>query len=139
MEVSLGADATAYYEAQEVKEVAREGGHMTTSCCPAFYNMVAKHYPAVLDKVGTPSLRWWRRRLHQRSIPARWLCSSGRASQKSEVKRYKDAGKIGADYVLTFDELYAMFEAKHIDPEAMASATCSRAASTARALRRPAA
>jgi len=36
MEVSLGADATAYYEAQEAKEVAREGGHMTTSCCPAF-------------------------------------------------------------------------------------------------------
>ncbi len=35
MEVSLGADATAYYEAQEAKEVAREGGHMTTSCCPA--------------------------------------------------------------------------------------------------------
>ena len=42
-------------------------------------------------------------------------------AKKSEVKRYKDAGKIGADYVLTFDELYAMFEAKHIDPEAMAS------------------
>ena len=52
MEVSLGADATAYYEAQEAKEVAREGGHMTTSCCPAFYNMVAKHYPALLDKVS---------------------------------------------------------------------------------------
>ena len=42
-------------------------------------------------------------------------------AKKSEVKRYKDAGKSGADYVLTFDELYAMFEAKHIDPEAMAS------------------
>ena len=54
MEVSLGADATAYYEAQEAKEVAREGGHMTTSCCPAFYNMVAKHYPALLDKEIEP-------------------------------------------------------------------------------------
>ena len=42
-------------------------------------------------------------------------------AKKSEVKRYKDAGKVGADYVLTFDELYAMFIAKNIDPEAMAS------------------
>ena len=123
MEVSLGADATAYYEAQEVKEVAREGGHMTTSCCPAFYNMVAKHYPALLDKVShTVSPMVATARFIKKKHPGAVVVFIGPCiAKKSEVKRYKDAGKIGADYVLTFDELYAMFEAKHIDPEAMAS------------------
>ena len=123
MEVSLGADATAYYEAQEAKEVAREGGHMTTSCCPAFYNMVAKHYPALLDKVShTVSPMVATARFIKKKHPGAVVVFIGPCiAKKSEVKRYKDAGKIGADYVLTFDELYAMFEAKHIDPEAMAS------------------
>lgn len=123
MEVSLGADATAYYEAQEAKVVAREGGHMTTSCCPAFYNMVAKHYPALLDKVShTVSPMVATARFIKKKHPGAVVVFIGPCiAKKSEVKRYKDAGKIGADYVLTFDELYAMFEAKHIDPEAMAS------------------
>lgn len=43
-------------------------------------------------------------------------------AKKSEVKRYKDAGVVGADYALTFEELYAMFAAKSVDPEAMAAA-----------------
>lgn len=43
-------------------------------------------------------------------------------AKKSEVKRYKDAGVVGADYALTFEELYAMFAAKNVDPEAMAAA-----------------
>ena len=29
---------------------------------------------------------------------------------------------VGADYALTFEELYAMFAAKKVDPEAMAAA-----------------
>ena len=123
MEVSLGADATAYYEAQEAKEVAREGGHMTTSCCPAFYNMVAKHYPALLDKVShTVSPMVATARYIKKRHPGATVVFIGPCiAKKSEVKRYKDAGKVGADFVLTFDELYAMFLAKNIDPEAMAS------------------
>ncbi|MFQ9447017.1 MAG: [Fe-Fe] hydrogenase large subunit C-terminal domain-containing protein [Christensenellales bacterium] len=119
----LGADATAYYEAQEAKEVAREGGHMTTSCCPAFYNMVAKHYPALLDKVShTVSPMVATARYIKKRHPGATVVFIGPCiAKKSEVKRYKDAGKVGADYVLTFDELYAMFLAKNIDPEAMAS------------------
>ena len=103
MEVSLGADATAYYEAQEAKEVAREGGHMTTSCCPAFYNMVAKHYPALLDKVShTVSPMVATARYIKKRHPGATVVFIGPCiAKKSEVKRYKDAGKIGADYVLT--------------------------------------
>ena len=124
MEVSLGADATAYYEAQEAKEVAREGGHMTTSCCPAFYNMVAKHYPMLLDKVShtvspmVATARWIKKQHPDAVVVFIGPC----IAKKSEVKRYKDAGVVGADYALTFEELYAMFAAKKVDPEAMAAA-----------------
>lgn len=124
MEVSLGADATAYYEAQEAKEVAREGGHMTTSCCPAFYNMVAKHYPMLLDKVShtvspmVATARWIKKQHPDAVVVFIGPC----IAKKSEVKRYKDAGVVGADYALTFEELYAMFAAKNVDPEAMAAA-----------------
>ena len=96
---------------------------MTTSCCPAFYNMVAKHYPALLDKVShtvspmVATARYIKKRHPDATVVFIGPC----IAKKSEVKRYKDAGKVGADYVLTFDELYAMFLAKNIDPEAMAS------------------
>ena len=81
--------------------------------------MVAKHYPALLDKVShtvSPMVAT------ARYIKKRHPGADGRVHrpvhrQKSEVKRYKDAGKVGADYVLTFDELYAMFLAKNIDPK----------------------
>lgn len=123
MEVSLGADATAYYEAQEAKEVAREGGHMTTSCCPAFYNMVKKHYPQLMDKVShTVSPMVATARFIKKMNPEAKVAFIGPCiAKKSEVKRYQKAEKEGADYALTFEELRAMFDAKNVDPEAIAA------------------
>lgn len=123
MEVSVGADATAYYEAQEAKEVAREGGHMTTSCCPAFYNMVAKHYPQLLDKVShTVSPMVATARYIKKNHSGAKVCFIGPCiAKKSEVKRYKQMNSEGADYVLTFEELRAMFVAKDVDPETVAA------------------
>lgn len=60
-------------------------------------------------------------------------------AKKSEVKRYKDAGEIGADFVLTFEELYAMFAAKMWIRKRWRLPVCSRAVSTARILPRRAA
>ena len=119
MEVSLGADATAYYEAQEAKEVAAEGGHMTTSCCPAFYNMVEKHYPTLFSKVShTVSPMVATARFIKKQHPDAKVCFIGPCmAKKSEVKRYKKLSQPGADYVITFEELDAIFEAKGIDPE----------------------
>ena len=124
MEVALGADATAYYEAQEAKEVAREGGHMTTSCCPAFYNMVQKHYPQLMDKVShTVSPMVATARFIKKEHPGAKVAFIGPCiAKKSEVKRYQRAKAEGADYAITFEELAAMFEAKGVDPEAVAAA-----------------
>lgn len=123
VEVSLGADATAYYEAQEAKEVAVQGGHMTTSCCPAFYNMVAKHYPTLLDKVShTVSPMVATARYIKKLHPGARVAFIGPCiAKKSEVRRYRQAGREGADYAVTFEELQAMFIAKGVDPETVAA------------------
>lgn len=123
MEVSLGADATAYSEAQEAKEVAEAGGHMTTSCCPAFYNLVQKHYPQLMDKVShTVSPMVATARFIKKHHPDAKVCFIGPCiAKKSEVKRYQKANIEGADYVLTFEELQAMFDAKNVDPAAIAA------------------
>ena len=44
IEVGLGGDMTAAYEAAEWSEAMKEGKKMTTSCCPAFINMMRKHF-----------------------------------------------------------------------------------------------
>ena len=53
IEVGLGGDMTAASEADEWAEAYKEGKKMTTSCCPAFVNMVYKHYPELKDHVST--------------------------------------------------------------------------------------
>ena len=45
VEVGLGGDMTAAYEAKEWIEARREGKKMTTSCCPAFISMLHHHFP----------------------------------------------------------------------------------------------
>lgn len=123
VEVALGADATAYFEAQEAKEVAREGGHMTTSCCPAFYNLVAMHFPQLLDKVShtvspmVATARWIKKQHPGAKVVFIGPC----IAKKSEVKRYREQNSEGADYVLTFEELRAMFKARDVDPESVAA------------------
>lgn len=45
VEVGLGGDMTAAYEAKEWIEAKKEGRKMTTSCCPAFISMLRHHFP----------------------------------------------------------------------------------------------
>ena len=45
VEVGLGGDMTAAYEAREWIEARREGRKMTTSCCPAFISLLRHQFP----------------------------------------------------------------------------------------------
>ena len=45
VEVGLGGDMTAAYEAKEWIEAKKEGRRMTTSCCPAFISMLRHQFP----------------------------------------------------------------------------------------------
>ena len=49
VEVGLGGDMTAAYEAREWIEAKKEGRKMTTSCCPAFISMIRHHFPSLYE------------------------------------------------------------------------------------------
>ena len=53
IEVGAGGDMTAAAEAEEWAEAYKEGKKMTTSCCPAFVNMIKQHFPQLLDNMST--------------------------------------------------------------------------------------
>ena len=49
VEVGLGGDMTAAFEAEEWIEARKEGRIMTTSCCPAFISMLRHHFPTIYE------------------------------------------------------------------------------------------
>ena len=51
VEVGLGADMTAASEAEEWAAAFKEGKKMTTSCCPAFVNLIKQHFPTLVKNV----------------------------------------------------------------------------------------
>lgn len=117
-EVGLGADAVAMAEAQELLEHLQAGLKMTTSCCPAFVNMIKKHFPRLLPNVSTtvsPMValsRWLREKYPQAKVVFIGPCVAKKTEQVEG----------GPDYVLTTEEIVAMLEARKIEPEQMEDA-----------------
>ena len=89
---------------------------MTTSCCPAFVNMIKKHFPQVLDKMSsTVSPMQATARIIKAMYPEAVCVFIGPCiAKKGEVIDSITMG--GADYAMTYEELASMFEAKDIDP-----------------------
>lgn len=115
VEVSLGADATAYHEAQELKEMVAEGKKMTTSCCPAFVDMIEKHFPKLEPDIShTASPMTMTVRYLKESDPDMQVVFFGPCvAKKLEIQKVEDS----ADFVMTFEELVALFDAKEIEVE----------------------
>ncbi len=115
-EVSLGGDLTAASEADEWAEAYKEGKKLTTSCCPAFVNMIKKHFPMLLDNVSTTvSPMTGLARLVRKMHPDANLVFIGPCiAKKMEVNQ--SVRQDSADIALTFEELSAMFAAKGISP-----------------------
>ncbi|MGN1318278.1 MAG: 4Fe-4S dicluster domain-containing protein [Lachnospirales bacterium] len=115
-EVALGGDAVAWREAEELIENVEKGKKMTTSCCPAFYNLVMKHYPEVMDNVsttGSPMIAS-AKAIKAMDPDATVVFIGPCIAKKNEVvSRYMI--DIGA--AVTFDELEAIFEVKGVNPE----------------------
>lgn len=112
-EVALGGDAVSYYEAEELIENKEKGEKMTTSCCPAFVNLIRKHYPEIADKMSTtvsPMLAVYR--WIKKNDPDAYVVFIGPCmAKKSEARTMGEP-----DAVMTFEELNAILDAKHIDP-----------------------
>ncbi len=113
-EVSLGGDITAYREAEEVVERIQEGKKTTTSCCPAFFNLIQTHYPTLMDNVSTTVSPMVGLARHIKNVDpeAKIVFVGPCIAKKNEViTRYPEE----IDYCLTFDEMAAMIYTKEID------------------------
>ena len=114
IEVGLGGDMTAASEAEEWVEAYKEGKKKVTSCCPAFVNMVRRHYPQLADNISTTiSPMCAVSRLIKAQNPDAVTVFIGPCiAKKSEVEDQKIEGN--ADCVLTYSEIRAIMKAKSV-------------------------
>lgn len=114
VEVALGADAVAIYEAEELIKNKAAGVKMTTSCCPSFLSLIHKHFPKLKPNISsTASPMAATARLVRHDNPGIVTVFVGPCiAKKFEMYVSGDT----ADYVITFDELNAMFDSRDIDP-----------------------
>lgn len=116
-EVALGADIGAITEAHHYVDKVTTGElpFLLTSCCPS-WSMLAKHtLPDMVDTVSnalTPMVAT-ARSIKQKRPNARVVFVGPCASKKLEASRRSVRSDV--DFVITFEELAAMFEAKGID------------------------
>ena len=117
MEVAQGADLTTAAEAKEALEAKKEGRKITTSCCPAFVDLLKLKFPKVYENHTSNVLSPMAitARMARKKYPnAKTVFVGPCVAKKTERLLQKNRGNI--DYVLTFEEITAMFAAKGIDP-----------------------
>lgn len=115
VEVGLGADLTTAAEAEEWCEAYENGERRTTSCCPAFVNMIEKHFPELSDQMSTAVSPMCQvsRMIKAKDPEAVTVFIGPCIAKKSEAHEHNIEGN--ADYVLIYDEIFAMLEAKGIE------------------------
>ncbi len=117
VEVSVGADMTTVYEAEEWVEAYKEGKKMTTSCCPAFVNMIKKHYPTLIDNISTTiSPMAATSRMLKAQDPYCVTVFIGPCMAKKSEAADKTI-KNNADYVLTIGEAVELLNARGVELE----------------------
>lgn len=113
IEVAQGADITTKNEAAEFKERMEEGANfMTTSCCAAYNNLVAKHLPEIKPFVSTTK------------TPLYYTAELVRKEQPESItvfvspcvaKRSEGKANDNVDFVMSYEELGAVFIGRQID------------------------
>ena len=118
VEVGLGGDMTAAFEALEWSEAYKEGRKMTTSCCPAFINMQKKHFPQqYAENMSTTvspmcAVSRYLKAIHPGCIT---VFIGPCIAKKSESADKSVEGN--ADYVITYGEFGALLLSKDVDLE----------------------
>jgi [FeFe] hydrogenase (group B1/B3) len=108
IEVAKGAMTTSKNEAIELKEKMEEGQQlMTTSCCPAYTNLVDIHIPKMTPFVShTASPMYYAARIAKQQYPDAKVVFIGPCVAKREEAVRDEA----VDFVMTFEEMDAIFE-----------------------------
>ena len=132
VEVAIGADICAVEEAKDfVENVPANQPFMATSCCPAWHAMVHKLFPAQAKNISmtlTPMV--YTARMVKKEEPDAKIVFVGPCAAK-KLEAIRENIRSDVDFVLTFEELQGMFEAKEIDLENMEDADDIRNAGTA--------
>jgi [FeFe] hydrogenase (group B1/B3) len=115
IEVALGADIVVKEETLEFQEKIKSLDYFTTSCCPAFVQLVRKHHKESLPNMSTtvsPMVALGRlvKKLDKDAIT---VFIGPCIAKKEEAMRIEVKDAI--DYVITFEELRSLFGAKDID------------------------
>ena len=116
VEVAIGADLCTLEEAEDfLEKVPEKQPFMGTSCCPAWSMMAKKLFPEFKDYISmalTPMVIT--ARMVKKDRPNARICFIGPcAAKKLEANRKSIRSDV--DFVLTFEELQGMFDAKAID------------------------
>ncbi len=109
VEVAVGADITTQKEAAEFVEKMQKGEKlMTTSCCPAYYKAASTHIPEIKPFVShTKTPMYYTAELLKKEKPDCIAVFIGPCL----AKRFEAESDPNVDYVLTFEEVGAMFVA----------------------------
>ena len=118
VEVAVGADMCTIEEAKDfLEKVPAEQPYMATSCCPAWHSMVHKLFPAQSKNISmtlTPMV--FTARLMKKQYPGCKVVFVGPCAAK-KLEAIREDIRSDVDFVLTFEELMGMFQAKEIDFE----------------------
>jgi len=120
-EVAIGADLCTVQEAEDfVKEVPEEIPFMATSCCPAWAMMAKKLFPEQAKCISmalTPMVLTARLIKHHHPN-AKVVFIGPCAAKKLEAMRKSVRSEV--DFVLTYEEMDGIFDAKQVDIENIA-------------------
>ena len=118
MEVAIGADLCTIEEARDFMEkVPDHQKYMATSCCPAWHSMIYKLFPGEAKNISmtlTPMV--FTARLMKKKYPGCKVVFVGPCAAK-KLEAIRADIRSDVDFVLTFEELQGMFEAKEINFE----------------------
>lgn len=118
-EVALGADIGAISEAHHYAEKVHTGElpFLLTSCCPSWSVLAKKYFPDIIDTISqelTPMVAT-ARKIKKEHPNAKVVFIGPCASKKLEASRRTVRSDV--DFVITFEELNGMFDAKNINLE----------------------
>ena len=118
VEVAVGADMCTIEEAKDfLEKVPNEQKYMATSCCPAWHSMIYKLFPGETKNISmtlTPMV--YTARLMKKKYPDCKVVFVGPCAAK-KLEAIRADIRSDVDFVLTFEELQGMFEAKEINFE----------------------
>lgn len=123
-EVAIGADMGCITEAEHYVEsvVTGEVPFLLTSCCPSWAMLSKKHFPETIDKISnalTPMVAT--ARMIKAEHPGASVVFIGPCAAK-KLEAMRTTIRSDVDFVITFEELDAIFISQNIDFDTVESA-----------------